>query len=192
MIKLSKSSKHSKVNNQGFNKQEKEKQIMKKRFLLIALIISFTMVTNCAMLGPAVKKEPATKAEQTEAKIEAAKSAATTDEGILIKINKEEQSQKALVEAVRVLEKLYSTPLVLISGGLATTGSGEKVSIVRYALYFEISESMYTVVSISNGMITEIIPVNRSGRVLATMKMSVEKVLKASGIGKDVSDDYLE
>ncbi len=82
-----------------------------------------------------------------------------------------------------MLERLYGTPLVLISGGLATAGDGTKVSVVRYDLYFEISESMYTVVPISNGMITEIIPVSRVGKTLttnATKKMAVEQVLEAS------------
>ncbi len=154
---------------------------MKKVFLII--LIAIFAVTGCAMLQPAVKKEAVIADDMAE--IADAKSAAMTGEGILIKIDKKDQSQKALVEAVRVLERLYGTPLVLVSGGLAITADGTKVSIVRYALYFEISESMYTVVSISNGMITEIIPINRAGRVLATMKMSVKKVLEASGIGEE-------
>ena len=149
-----------------------------KRTFLIGLILVFA-ITGCSMFQPVVKREALTKV----AEVKAPQDAATMNKGILIKIDKKDNSQAALIEAVQILEKLYGTPLVLVSGGLATTGDGTKVSVVRYALYFEISESMYTVVSISNGTITEIIPINRAGRVLATMKMSVKKVLKASGIG---------
>ncbi len=134
---------------------------MKKKLFLIILIAVF-MMAGCSSFKSA-SKEPL---------------------GVLISIDKKDKNQAVLVEAVQVLERLYGTPLVLVSGGLATAADGTNVSVVRYSLYFEVSESMYTVVPISNGIITEIIPVRRAGKVLATKKMAVDKVLTASGIDR--------
>ena len=157
---------------------------MKRKFLVVLTAILVLTMVSCAAFKPTVKKEVISEPIAPAEVVAKAESAAAMDEGVFIKIDKKDQSQKALVEAVRVLEKLNGIPLVLISGGLVTTRDGTKASVVRYTLYFEVSESMYTVVSISNGMITEIMPVNRSGRVLVTRKISVKKILEASGINK--------
>ncbi len=134
---------------------------MKRKLFLIILIAVF-MTAGCSL----------------------SKSVSTEPLGVLLKLDKNDKNQAVLVEAVQVLEKLYGTPLVLINGGVANAADGTKVSVVRYSLYFEVSEGMYTVVPISNGVITEIIPVNRASKVLATKKMAVDKVLEASGASK--------
>ncbi len=153
-----------------------------KKLFLIALIAIFTMtMASCVMFPSTVKKEAVTAPPEVVEKATEAKT-----DGILIKINKKDKSQAALVEAVQVLEKLYSTPLVLVSGGTADTGDGTKVSIVRYSLYFKVSSTMYTVVLISNGMITEIMSINNvGGKVLATKKMRVSEVLEVTGITEE-------
>jgi hypothetical protein len=167
-----------------------------KKLFLIALIAVFVMTTGCAALQP---KKPIDVSKMPQAEIDwLAKELAgiaevvrdpvakSESDGILIKIDKKDKSQKALVEAVQILEKLYGTPLVLISGGTADTGDGTKVSIVRYSLYFKVSSTMYTVVLISNGMITEIMSINNvGGKVLATKTMKVSEVLEVTGITEE-------
>jgi hypothetical protein len=153
-----------------------------KKLFLIALIAVFVMTTGCAaLLKPTVGPSGTDEMAKDLAEI-----AEATSDGILIKIDKKDKSQKALVEAVQILEKLYGTPLVLISGGTADTGDGTKVSIVRYSLYFKVSNTMYTVVLISNGMITEIMSINNvGGKVLATKTMKVSEVLEVTGITEE-------
>lgn len=156
-----------------------------KKLFLTALIVVFVMTTGCAsLLKPAVG--PSGTDEMAKDLAGIAEATMSESDGILIKIDKKDKSQTALIEAVQVLEKLYGTPLVLVSGGTADTGDGTKVSIVRYSLYFKVSSTMYSVVLVSNGMITEIMSINNvGGKVLATKKMSVSEVLEVTGITED-------
>ncbi len=156
-----------------------------KKLFLTALIVVFVMTTGCAALFKPALGPPGTD-ELAKDLAEIAEATMPESDGILIKINKKDESQKALIEAVNVLEKLYGTPLVLVSGGTADIGNGTKVSIVRYSLYFKVSSTMYSVVLISNGMITEIMSINNvGGKVLATKKMKVSEVLEVTGITED-------
>jgi len=155
---------------------------MKRVFLIGLIAIS---MSGCAMFQPVVKKETVVEPTMTE-EIAAAESAATMDEGILIKIDKNGKGQKALKEAVMMLQELHGTPLVIVYGFAGTLKDGTEYSVIKYTLRFKICEGLYTEAYISNNKITgiepRVVPLSKPGEVLTTKKTSVEKIFEAAGV----------
>ena len=94
------------------------------------LLLSCYFLVSCSAISkltPTEENRPVTKKESIE----------TSTQGVLIKIDQKSTGQKELLDAVYLLEKLYGKPVVVINGGIMHDGG----SVVRYALYFDISEA---------------------------------------------------
>jgi hypothetical protein len=56
--------------------------------------------------------------------------------------------------------------------------------VVRYALYFDVSESLYSVVMISGGRITSIDTMNKGNVILGPAKVSADSIIPDSNVKK--------
>jgi len=139
----------------------------------IMLLLSCYFLVSCSAISkmtPTEKKQPVTEEESSE----------TSTQGVLIKVDQKSTGQNELLDAVYLLEKLYGKPVVVTNGGITHDGG----SIVRYALYFDVSESLYSVVMISGGRITSIDTMNKGNVILGPAKVSVDSIIPDSNVKK--------
>ena len=137
------------------------------------LLLSCYFLVSCSAISkmtPTEKKQPVTEEESSE----------TSTQGVLIKVDQKSTGQNELLDAVYLLEKLYGKPVVVTNGGITHDGG----SIVRYALYFDVSESLYSVVMISGGRITSIDTMNKGNVILGPAKVSVDSIIPDSNVKK--------
>ena len=104
----------------------------------------------------------------------------TSANGVLIKVDEKSNGQNELLDAVYLLEKLYGKPVVVTNGGITHDGG----SVVRYALYFDVSGSLYSAVMISGGQITSIDTMNKGNVILGPAKVSVDSIIPDSNVKK--------
>ncbi len=152
---------------------------MKKIRRMISLFLSCMLIVSCGaitkMTVPANKKSV-----KEESAIE------TSTSGVLIKVNDKSNGQKDMLDALYLLEKLYGKPVVVTNGSILQNGG----AVVRYMLYFDVSENLYTVAVISSGHITSIDTINKGSVILGPVKVSVDSIIPDSNVQKilDVGD----
>ncbi len=137
----------------------------------ISLLISCLLLFSCSAISKITapeKKKLAVKEEPIE----------TSTKGVLIKVDEEGAGQNELLDAVYLLEKLYGKPVVVTNGGIMHNGG----AVVRYALYFDVSDSLYSVVVISGGRITSIDTMNKGNVILGPAKVSVDRIIPDSNV----------
>jgi hypothetical protein len=146
---------------------------MKKIGRMISLILSCMLIVSCGatskMTAPVNEK-----LAKEESAIE------TSTSGVLIKVNDRSKGQKDLLDALYLLEKLYGKPVVVTNGSILQNG----LAVVRYMLYFEVSESLYSVAVISSGHITSIDTINKGSVILGHTKVSVDSIIPDSNVHK--------
>ena len=146
---------------------------MKNMKRWISLLLSCFLLFSCS----AISKMTASKENQPVVEEEAIE---TSAKGVLIKVDEKSTGQNELLDAVYLLEKLYGKPVVVTNGGIMPNGG----SVVRYALYFDVSESLYSVVMISGGRITSIDTMNKGNVILGPAKVSVDSIIPDSNVKK--------
>ncbi|MGD8665701.1 MAG: hypothetical protein PVI58_06900 [Desulfobacterales bacterium] len=139
----------------------------------VILLLSCYFLISCS----AISKMTATEQNLSVAEEE---SIETSTPGVLIKVDQKSSGQNELMDAVYLLERLYGKPVVVTNGGITHNGG----SVVRYALYFDVSESLYSVVIISGGRITSIDTMNKGNVILGPAKVSVDSIIPDSNVKK--------
>ena len=138
-----------------------------------ALLLSCLLFFSCS----AISKMAAIEEDQQVVEKQAIE---TSAKGVLIKVDEKSNGQNELLDAVYLLEKLYGKPVVVTNGGITHDGG----SVVRYALYFDVSDSLYSVVMISGGQITSIDTMNKGNVILGPAKISVDSIIPDSNVKK--------
>ena len=140
---------------------------------LISLLLACSLLFSCSAISKMTAPEKK-KLTVTEGDIEPSK------QGVLIKVDEKSTGQNELLEAVYLLEKLYGKPVVVTNGGIMHNGG----AVVRYALYFDVSDSLYSVAVISGGRITSIDTMNKGSVILGPTKVSVDRIIPDSNVQK--------
>ena len=139
----------------------------------VVFVLSCMLVVSCSALSKITAPEEK-QLEVKEGPIE------TSAQGVLIKVDEESSGQNELLDAVYLLERLYGKPVVVTNGGIMHSGG----AVVRYSLYFDVSESLYSVVVISGGRITSIDTMNKGNVILGPAKVSVDRIIPDSNVKK--------
>ena len=138
---------------------------MKKVLLIILSLVFIISVGGCSGIAEYLKLD--TKTQVAEETTE------TTNSGFTIKVKQKNTGQNDMLEALTLLENIYGQPVVVTNANVIGDGKAS----IRYTLYFDVNNQLYTVCTIINGRIMSIDTINKSSVVLEPIRIPIHKIV---------------